>query len=92
MKEVLIKHKELADLVLNHGYLPNGSAGVVHELNTIYMSLGHRKVDNFCPACIKEMFSILYNIHLPRLIAEETVNTVIPTIVEPKKRGRKASK
>lgn len=59
-EEILNKHKRLADLAINHGYVPQGSHGAVHELIELHKNLGMGKVDTYCSSCVFAMFNRLY--------------------------------
>lgn len=73
------KHLHLYDLVTNHGYLPNGSAGAVIELDLISQSLGHRKTDLYCPACIKDLFKRMFEHYLP--VLKQSIEVVDETFI-----------
>lgn len=85
------KHLHLYDLVTNHGYLPNGSAAAVIELDIISQSIGHRKTDLYCPTCIKELFKRMFDHYLPSLkqTIEVVDETFIADVAEKPKRGRR---
>lgn len=84
------KHFNLYDLVKNHGYLPNGSAAAVIELDLISQSLGHRKTDLYCPACVKDLFLRMFEHYLPILkkSIEVVDETFISDVASKPKRGR----
>lgn len=85
------KHRNLYDLIFNHGYLPNGSAAAVIELDLISQSLGHRKTDLYCPGCVKDLFKRMFDHYLPQL--KQTIDVVdetfISDVAEKPKRGRR---
>ena len=68
----LIAAQPTADLVLNHGYLPQGSSMVVNTLNDIHKSNYGVGVQLYCSNCVVEMFKRLYNHLKPQLIEELT--------------------
>ena len=68
----LIAAQPTADLVLNHGYLPQGSSMVVNTLNDIHKSTYGVGVQLYCSNCVVEMFKRLYNHLKPQLIEELT--------------------
>jgi hypothetical protein len=88
------KHLHLYDLVINHGYLPNGSAAAVLELDAISVAYGHRKTDLYCPHCIKELFKRVFETYLPRI--KDTVELqdelFIADMAEPKKKRPRITK
>ena len=47
-KEIIEQHKDLADMIMQHGYAPKGSLLGVVQIEEIYISLGGKKVDKFC--------------------------------------------
>lgn len=60
-QEILTKHTKLADLAINHGYVPQGSHADVHELAELHKSESMGKVDMYCGDCIFKMFKRLYS-------------------------------
>jgi hypothetical protein len=88
------KHRNLYDLVINHGYLPNGSNAAVMELDAISVSYGHRKTDLYCPACVKELFKRVFETYLPRI--KDTIELqdelFVADMAEPKKKRPRIKK
>lgn len=68
----LIAAKPLADLIIDHNYLPSGNYNVVVSLSEIYTYLYKGKVELHCPSCVREMFIRLYHYYYPDLIKELT--------------------
>jgi hypothetical protein len=58
--EQLKKHEQLLDLMVNHGYVPQGSNMQVVELSNLFTALGKGKVNNSCGSCIFDMARNLY--------------------------------
>lgn len=66
----LIAAKPLADLIIDHNYLPSGNYNVVVSLSEIYTYLYKGNVQLHCPSCVREMFIRLYHYYYPDLIKE----------------------
>ena len=88
------KHRNLYDLVINHGYLPNGSNAAVMELDAISVAYGSRKTDLYCPNCVKELFKRVFETYLPRI--KDTIELqdelFVADMVEPKKKRPRITK
>lgn len=68
----LIAAQPTADLVLLHGYLPQGSSHVVQSLNEIHKTAYGHGEQLYCADCVVRMFKRLYNHLKPQLLAELT--------------------
>ena len=66
----LIAAQPVADLVLQHNYLPQGNSHVVSSLNEIHKEVYGRGVMLHCPSCVIDMFKRLYFHYKNELIAE----------------------
>ena len=69
----LIAAKPLAELVLEHDYLPSGNYNTVVQLSEIYKHLYKGNVQLHCGNCVKEMFVRLYKHYYPDAIKETEV-------------------
>lgn len=58
--EQLKKHEQLLDLMVNHGYVPQGSHIHVIELSNLFTALGKGKINNSCGSCLFDMANVLY--------------------------------
>ena len=66
--EIIEQHKELAEMIMQHGYDPKGSLPGVVQIEEIYISLGGKRVDKFCFSCVKNMFIHVYHRYYPTII------------------------
>lgn len=85
----LIAAKPLADLIIEHNYLPSGNYNVVVSLSEIYTYLYKGKVQLHCPSCVREMFIRLYHYYYPDLIKELTPKEIQTTNANPKSKTKR---
>jgi hypothetical protein len=78
----LIAAKPLADLIIDHNYLPSGNYNVVVSLSEIYTYLYKGNVQLHCPSCVREMFIRLYHYYYVDAIKE----------LKPKENGTRQTK
>ena len=67
-KEIIEQHKDLANMIMEHGYAPKGSLPGVVAIESIYKEIGGKNVDKFCFSCVKSMFVHVYHRYYPTLV------------------------
>ena len=68
----LIAAQPVADLVLQHNYLPQGNSHIVSSLNELHKTVYGRGVMLHCSSCVTDMFKRLYFHYKHQLIDELT--------------------
>ena len=57
--ELIKENQDVFNLVLNHGYLPNGYSVIVRELDKIWTRIDGRSTKLHCSSCIIDLFKNL---------------------------------
>jgi hypothetical protein len=74
--DLIEKHLEQFDLVINHQYLPNGFSGLVGELDKLMIARGKKAIQKGCASCIAQLFKDIYKMYEDYKMSQTNVKIV----------------